>query len=291
MSTDNDGPTSRAPTPTASQVPTRAMCSTTQATKSLTMAPKGDCPYKVQSVEDGEKYLCSKLLSLASHLFTLEHISTTFFHISQIESMPLPVAKAICTVAFIAEKECASHTAEVLIKHIKDTVVNKVIVAISPQIGKILVASECITEASDRITAPKTTKSYADAIKSPTTTTTLACAVIEECQVLLDPQEGHSLYLNNTPSTEISNKLAEIIDNIQDDNKPTMQIKAITKLRNSGLIVELDKVESAKWIKSKNIANQFLAALDIPTCFKQGSYPVIVPFLPISSDIENPEQV
>ena len=70
-----------------------------------------------------------------------------------------------------------------------------------------------------------------------------------------------------------------------------MQIKAITKLRNSGLIVELDKVESAKWIKSENIANQFLAVLDIPTHFKQRLYPIIILFLPISSEIENPEWI
>ena len=211
LSTDNNGLALRAPTPMTSQAPARATCSIAQATKSLTLAPKGDCPYKVQSVEDGEKYLHSKLLSLASHLFMLEHISSTLFHISQIESTPLPVAEAIHAIAFIAEKECASHMAELLIKHIKDMVVNKVIMAISPQIGEILVVSEYITEGSNRITAPdsiptaapKTTKSYTDAIKSSTTTTTaLAHVVIKECQVLLDPQ-GHSLYLNDTPSTEI----------------------------------------------------------------------------------------
>ena len=88
--------------------------------------------------------------------------------------------------------------------------------------------------------------------------------VVKEYQVLVDPQEGHSLFSNNTPSVEISSKLAEIIDNIQDNNTPSVQIKAITKLRNGGLIVEMDNAESAKWIKSNNIANQFLAALDIP---------------------------
>ena len=53
----------------------------------------------------------------------------------------------------------------------------------------------------------------------------------------------------------------------------------------------MDNVESAKWIKSNNIANQFLAALDVPTCFKQWSYPIMVPFLPISLDIEDPEWI
>ena len=260
-----------------SQVPARATRCTTQATKSILPALKGDHTYKVHSAEEGEKYLCSKLLSLAIHPFTLEHISSTLFHISQIEGIPLPVVEAVCTIAFIIDKECVSHMAEVLIEHIKDTVASKVVTAISLHLGELLIASEHIMEASNKIStpnstptaAPKITKSYADAIKMSPTTTALAHAVVKECQVLLDPQEEYSLFSNNTPSIAISNKLAEIIDNIRDDNTPSVQIKAITKLRNRGLIVEMDNAESAKWIKSNNIANQFLAALDVPTCFKQ----------------------
>ena len=164
----------------------------------------------------------SKLLSLASHPFTLEHISSTPFHISQIENTPLLVVEAIYTIAFIIDTECTSHTAEVLIKHIKDTVASKVVTEISPQLGKLLVASEHITEVSDKIctfnptpmAAPKTTKSYANTIKTSPTTTALACTVVKEHQILLDPQEGHSLFLNDTRSIEISSKLAEIINNI-----------------------------------------------------------------------------
>ena len=299
LSMDNDNPASRAPTPMVSQAPTRATHSTTQATKAIPPALKGDCTYKVHSAEEGEKYLHSKLLSLANHPFTLEHISSTLFHISQIEGIPLLVVEAVHTIAFIVDKECVSHTAKVLIEHIKDMVASKVVAAISLHLGELLIASECISEASDKIftpnstptAAPKITKSYANTIKMSPTTTTLACVVVKEHQVLLDPQEGHSLCLDNTPSIEISNKLAEIIDNIRDDDTPSVQIKAITKLRNRGLIVEMDNTESAKWIKSDNIANQFLTALDIPTCFKQQLYPILVPFLPISLDIDDPEWI
>ena len=173
-SMNSDSPASRAPTPMASQAPARTTCSTTQVTKSLPPALKGDCTYKAESAEDGEKYIHSKLLSLGSHPFTLEHISSTLFHISQIENSPLPVVEAVCAIAFIIDKECASHMAEVLIKHIKDMVASKVVAAISLQLGELLVTSEHITEASNKIStsnpiptaAPKTTKSYADTIKT-----------------------------------------------------------------------------------------------------------------------------
>ena len=247
LSTDNDNPALRAPTPTVSQVPTRATRSMTQATKAIPPALKRDHTYKVHSVEEGEKYLHSKLLSLANHPFMLEHISSTLFHISQIEGIPLLVAEAVHAIAFIIDKECTSHMAEVLIKHIKDTVASKVVTAILPHLGELLITSECILEASDKIFTPNSTpmapskiiKSYADAIKMSPTTTALACAVVKERQVLLDPQEGHSLFSDDTPSIEISNKLAEIIDNIRDNDTPSVQIKAITKLRNGGLLRSL----------------------------------------------------
>ncbi|KAG2153825.1 hypothetical protein DEU56DRAFT_718519, partial [Suillus clintonianus] len=64
------------------------------------------------------------------------------------------------------------------------------------------------------------------------------------------------------------------------------QIKATTRLRNGGLIIELTSTEAAKWVHIPENRIKITEALGIPATIKEHRFSVIVPFLPVSSNIE-----
>ncbi|KAF9232847.1 hypothetical protein BU15DRAFT_31590, partial [Melanogaster broomeanus] len=62
-------------------------------------------------------------------------------------------------------------------------------------------------------------------------------------------------------------------------------IKAITKLKNGGLIIEFDSPLSAQWLRQDDIRDAFLMSLGTSAEIKDRLYPILVPFLPTSSQI------
>ncbi|KAG2153542.1 uncharacterized protein EDB93DRAFT_1082363, partial [Suillus bovinus] len=65
------------------------------------------------------------------------------------------------------------------------------------------------------------------------------------------------------------------------------QIKATTCLRNGGLIIELTTTEAANWIHLLENKVKFTDMLDSPISIKTRRFSIIVPFLSVTSDIEN----
>ncbi|KAG2127282.1 uncharacterized protein EDB93DRAFT_1096576, partial [Suillus bovinus] len=64
-------------------------------------------------------------------------------------------------------------------------------------------------------------------------------------------------------------------------------IKAITCLRNRGLIVELMSTEAAIWVRKPENQLKIIAALGLPATIKDRCFSIIVPFLPITSSIKD----
>ncbi|KAG2127128.1 hypothetical protein DEU56DRAFT_690255, partial [Suillus clintonianus] len=64
-------------------------------------------------------------------------------------------------------------------------------------------------------------------------------------------------------------------------------IKATTRLRSGGLIIELTTVEAAKWICVPENRLKITNAFESPALVKERRYTIIVPFLPISLGIED----
>lgn len=119
-------------------------------------------------------------------------------------------------------------------------------------------------------------------------TVALARAAIRQCQVLLDPASGHSLHLPDQSNMTIAFKFKAIMDNIKDDNAPQMEIKVIICLKNGGLILEFNSIEAINWLHLDKNKAKFLVALDFPTEIKEQSYTILVPFLSISSPLDDP---
>ncbi|KAG2156968.1 hypothetical protein DEU56DRAFT_689980, partial [Suillus clintonianus] len=66
-------------------------------------------------------------------------------------------------------------------------------------------------------------------------------------------------------------------------------IKATTRLRNGGLIIELTTTEAAKWIRNPVNRLRIIDAIGIPATIKERRFSVIVPFLPITANLDEPD--
>ncbi|KAG1845002.1 hypothetical protein F4604DRAFT_1937248 [Suillus subluteus] len=97
-------------------------------------------------------------------------------------------------------------------------------------------------------------KSYSVVIQQNAQTTApilavLICASTRDQQILFDPAPGQALFAPNVTSVDIVTRMKQAFTATKLDDMPTIQIKAITRLRNGGLIVELTSTEAATWIR------------------------------------------
>ena len=84
---------------------------------------------------------------------------------------------------------------------------------------------------------------------SPCTDNSRANAAIKERQILLDIQPGHSIFNDDTPHSEMAHALQKALKNMQAPEGPSLQVKALTCIRNGGFVVEMDSAEAAAWVR------------------------------------------
>ena len=140
------GPGPRAPTPTTSSARNTRQSSLTQP---LTKEDIVSMDYTVKDAQSGSAYLSKTLLCLAGEPFTLEHLTNTLLHITQIKNISRPAIEAIRAVAFLLEQEVTIKTAEAVAaqvsKEISQGVVKHVITAIAPHMANLLTTNETLT--------------------------------------------------------------------------------------------------------------------------------------------------
>ncbi|KAG2744744.1 hypothetical protein P692DRAFT_20744161, partial [Suillus brevipes Sb2] len=105
-------------------------------------------PSTVMNIENAEDYLNKNLLCHSDQPFSITHIISVLFHITQLKAIPLPAIEAIRAVAFILKKHEANEIAEIVAENITDNlapkIVDHIIAAIAPQVAKILTSSESL---------------------------------------------------------------------------------------------------------------------------------------------------
>ncbi|KIK42773.1 hypothetical protein CY34DRAFT_106718 [Suillus luteus UH-Slu-Lm8-n1] len=176
-----------------------------------------------------------------------------------------------------------------------------VIAAISPQVASILTASETLKTNINKITKvktmlaeqPGTPKLYSAAVQQNAQTpapilAALVRAAARDHQILFDPTPGQALFAPEVTSADIAGKMMQAFMASQTDDRPKIHIKAITRLRNGGLIIELTTTAAAQWIRRPENQLAIVNALDIAATIKDRCFSVIVPFLPITSSIKDP---
>ena len=153
---------------------------------------------------------------------------------------------------------------------------------------------------SNTLTGQPNVKSYSEALRSQTpptaplylstpATAALARAAVRERQVLIDPLPGYSLHTPEQTTASIVEKLTTILNETKDESGPELTIKAITRLKNGGLLIEFDTAGSANWIQQDENKANFLERLNTPAVIRDRSYVILIPFLPISSPLDDPQ--
>jgi hypothetical protein len=100
-------------------------------------------------------------------------------------------------------------------------------------------------------------------------------------QVLLDTQttEGQSPWkeLSNTAILDKARAAAHLVD-----ESNTHKFVGVTRLRNGGLLLEMNSEDGAKWLKSDTTRDKFLGSFDPSATFRERAYTVVAQFVPLT---------
>ena len=114
-----------------------------------------------------------------------------------------------------------------------------------------------------------------------------ANTAVKERQILLDFDPNHLTLNKNTPHREVVNMVQRALTNLQDQSGPTLQARALIHLQNGGYVIELTSAKAAAWVRDpirKQILTQSLGG---NACIKDRLYNLLVPFVPITGNINN----
>ncbi|KIM55658.1 hypothetical protein SCLCIDRAFT_1149497, partial [Scleroderma citrinum Foug A] len=135
----------------------------------------------------------------------------------------------------------------------------------------------------DEAPPPKTTPNA----PPPSMDRTMANTAIKERQILLDIEPGHGIFNDDTPRGEMVCKLQKVMTNMQGPEGPSLQVKALTHIRNRGFLVELDTTEAAAWVRDPIRKLILTESLGGNIQLKDRTYNLLVPFVPIMTKIKD----
>ncbi|KAG1790858.1 uncharacterized protein HD556DRAFT_1488033 [Suillus plorans] len=104
------------------------------------------------------------------------------------------------------------------------------------------------TQTQTQIHTQPTYSSVAAAHLPPKVDQAIGRTTIRAHQILLDPNPGSSPFPPATTNKEIAARMKEALINIRNKDTPAGDVKAITVLRNSAIVVELDSESLASWL-------------------------------------------
>ena len=118
---------------------------------------------------------------------------------------------------------------------------------------------------------------------------------VKKRQVLIEFDRNQDLQLENMSDTVLSQKTKDAINTVwaaSPTPKPSIpRIKATVLLRNGGLLVELDRAESADWLRDEANRSRILDNIGSGASIKNRTYQVIVQFIPVQFNPENEESL
>ncbi|KIO12103.1 hypothetical protein M404DRAFT_19940 [Pisolithus tinctorius Marx 270] len=123
----------------------------------------------------------------------------------------------------------------------------------------------------------------------PTSEHARAHAAIKERQILIELNGDH-LLLNDTTKRETSvDLMKQAIDTVDCVDGTGLQLKSIAHLHNNCILLELNSQESAAWIKDMPCRTTFLEKIGGTVMIKDRQYSIVIPFLHVNTDLENPD--
>jgi hypothetical protein len=155
---------------------------------------------------------------------------------------------------------------------------------LSSQLSSIPTSSQALQTQTNQATQ----HSYSSVVTThlpPTVDQAVGRAAIRARQILLDPKPGVSLFQSGSSNKNITTCLREAINNIHDTNTPDGNIKAITALRNGGVIVELESEDLAAWLCTPEAKARLEGQFDSTVSFRTHTYTLVLEYLPIHLQI------
>ncbi|KAG2031397.1 hypothetical protein BDR03DRAFT_875981, partial [Suillus americanus] len=95
------------------------------------------------------------------------------------------------------------------------------------------------------------------------------------------------LFPHGTSNKDIASQLKEALGNIRDDDTPSGFIRAITALRNGGVVVELSTEELANWLRSPTGRALIEGQFESTVSFRTRTFALVLEYLPIRLQIED----
>ncbi|KAI6016349.1 hypothetical protein PISMIDRAFT_99152, partial [Pisolithus microcarpus 441] len=272
----------------------------------------------------GLQFLFKKEILPAGAKITIERLSTALFLIAQLPNVPVSAINRIQAVAFFLEKvgttALTSEIQNTLHTLLSEMITNHVIASISPMPAATLpmedmlqhVKSICSTvnalqektpllEAihkhvvGDFLASPLTLLhlslhcTHSNTAKSPPSSklamAALAKAETQTRQVLFTPAPDQMLYSQMTDLGSITLDIMDLTLTFQNKESPHINVKSAVCLSNGNLLVELTSAEVANWLRSKGMRKILSNSLGTDTVVKEHSYPLVVPFFPISLNL------
>jgi hypothetical protein len=113
---------------------------------------------------------------------------------------------------------------------------------------------------------------------------------IQSRQILISfGAESTNIPKDSTAETinKYKGKITEIIANLPNPPDSELSIQNLSITRQGQLLVELQSVETANWLRKPDVMEQLLKGVDPLAHYKPRSYPVILKFVPVTFDIED----
>lgn len=140
----------------------------------------------------------------------------------------------------------------------------------------------------------RTTATYAQAHLPAEHTTTLARINIRQKQVLIDKAPGTSTNGLETLTEEELVKKAKTALTMMGleagDAPEGTRFRGARKLKNGGIIYEMETAEAAAWLKGNDVMDRFIAKYGGKSIIKNRAFTVVIEYVPVTIDLEeNPQ--
>ena len=115
-----------------------------------------------------------------------------------------------------------------------------------------------------------------------------AQTAVKERQILINLARDHPVSKQICSRKELIAIFQTALTNKTDDNTPDLGLKSLTILCNGGILLELLSKEAAQWLSDSSHLESLSATSGSKLTIKARTFNIVVPFLPTSTDLKDP---
>lgn len=275
---------------------------------------RNDSDEEIRSAEDGKHFLEKYLLTISGESYTLSGMATTLLHINQMKGVGLPIKNAIRAVSFILDDLDADDKANIIagsvtsqlqkeMKNVTTSItetMKKATDELSAQIASTTTKAlhEIRTAATSLTSTSTELNATAEALRkvktaSPSTTPpdnvderAEARELIRARQILVDIEhEGGKHPLPELSQAALIDKANDAISTMEGSDG--FVFVGVDRLSNGGIVYEMNNEKATEWIREEKNATTFGQLLDETAQIIPRSFPLVVPFVPLTFNPDN----